>query len=130
MVVNRKKLYRLYMEERLVVRKRGGRKRALGTRAPMTIPQGANQRWFGGLRRGRLDGRPAFPCVLCVHRRLHPGVPGHGGVDNSITGQRVSRELDHIAQRRGWSLLLVVSDNGTEFTSNAMLGWQQDHGVD
>ena len=38
-MVNRKKLYRLYREERLVVRKR-----ALGTRAPMTIPQGANQR--------------------------------------------------------------------------------------
>lgn len=33
-----KKLYRLYREERLTVRKRGGRKRALGTRAPMTIP--------------------------------------------------------------------------------------------
>jgi hypothetical protein len=43
--VNRKKLYRLYREERLTVRKRGGRKRALGTRAPMTIPQDCNQRW-------------------------------------------------------------------------------------
>jgi putative transposase len=41
--LNRKKLYRLYKEERLTVRKRGGRKRALGTRAPMTIPQGINQ---------------------------------------------------------------------------------------
>ena len=40
MVVNRKKLYRLYKEEKLTVRKRGGRKRALGTRAPMTIPRG------------------------------------------------------------------------------------------
>ena len=40
-VLNWKKLYRLYREERLTVRKRGGRKRALGTRAPMTIPQGA-----------------------------------------------------------------------------------------
>ena len=30
-VVNRKKLYRLYKEEKLTVRKRGGRKRALGT---------------------------------------------------------------------------------------------------
>jgi putative transposase len=30
--INRKKLYRLYKEERLTVRKRGGRKRALGTR--------------------------------------------------------------------------------------------------
>ena len=37
--VNEKKLYRLYKEERLMVRKRGGRKRALGTRAPMAVPQ-------------------------------------------------------------------------------------------
>ena len=43
--INWKKLYRLYKEERLTVRKRGGRKRSLGTRAPMAIPQGANQRW-------------------------------------------------------------------------------------
>ena len=43
--VNHKKLFRIYREEKLVVRKRGGRKRALGTRAPMVIPQGANQRW-------------------------------------------------------------------------------------
>src|SRR5262245_12391584 len=43
--INWKKLYRLYCEERLTVRKRGGRKRALGTRTPMTIPQGTNQRW-------------------------------------------------------------------------------------
>ena len=43
--LNRKKLYRLYKEERLTVRKRGGRKRALGTRAPMAIPQSRNLRW-------------------------------------------------------------------------------------
>jgi putative transposase len=43
--VNWKKLYRLYREEGLTVRKRGGRKRAVGTRAPMAIPQGPNQRW-------------------------------------------------------------------------------------
>src|SRR4029077_20671570 len=40
-----KKLYRLYKEERLTVRKRGGRKRALGTRAPRAIPQDRNLRW-------------------------------------------------------------------------------------
>lgn len=43
--LNHKKLYRLYKEERLSVRKRGGRKRALGTRAPMAIPQDRNLRW-------------------------------------------------------------------------------------
>ena len=44
-VVNHKKLLRLYREENLRVRRRGDRKRAMGTRAPMAVPQGANQRW-------------------------------------------------------------------------------------
>jgi putative transposase len=35
--VNWKKLYRLYREEGMTVRKRGGRKRAIGARAPMAI---------------------------------------------------------------------------------------------
>ncbi len=39
--INWKKLYRIYREERLTVRKRSGRKRALGTRSPMIIPQAA-----------------------------------------------------------------------------------------
>ena len=126
-VVNRKKLYRLYKEERLVVRKRGGCKRALGTRAPMTIPQGANQRWSVDFASDALvDGRRFR--VLCVIDDFTRECLGTI-VDNSITGERVSRELDHIARRRGYPLL-VVSDNGTEFTSNAMLGWQQDHGVE
>ena len=52
-VVTRKKLYRLYKEDRLTVGKRGGRKPALGTRAPMTIPPGTNQRWSVDFRLGR-----------------------------------------------------------------------------
>jgi hypothetical protein len=43
--VNHKKLFRLYREEKLSVRKRGGRKRAIGARAPMLIPMVANDRW-------------------------------------------------------------------------------------
>src|SRR3954471_197406 len=45
LAMNHKKLRRLYREERLAVRRRGGRKRALGTRAPMAVPEGPNQRW-------------------------------------------------------------------------------------
>lgn len=43
--MNLKKLRRLYREEKLQVRKRGGRKRALGTRRPIGVPNGANERW-------------------------------------------------------------------------------------
>jgi putative transposase len=44
-LVNHKKLFRLYREEKLYMRKRGGRKRAIGTRAPMVVPMAPNQRW-------------------------------------------------------------------------------------
>jgi len=44
-------------------------------------------------------------------------------VDTSISGARVARELDRIAELRGYPCM-VVSDNGTELISNAMLKWQ------
>jgi putative transposase len=43
--VNRKRVQRIYREERLTMRRRGGRKRAIGTRRPMETPMAANQRW-------------------------------------------------------------------------------------
>jgi len=45
-------------------------------------------------------------------------------------GERVGRELDAIAERRHGYPCMVVSDNGTELTSNAMLKWQQDRDVE
>jgi putative transposase len=57
-VMNHKKLRRIYREEQLQVRRRGGRKRVLGTRAPMALPQGPNQRWsLDFLSDAMIDGR-------------------------------------------------------------------------
>lgn len=125
--VNWKRLYRIYKEERLTVRKRGGRKRALGTRAPMAIPQDPNQRWSLDFVSDTLVDCRRFR-ILCViddfSRECLATI-----VDNSISGERVARELDAIAERRGYPLM-VVSDNGSELTSNAMLAWQKDRGVE
>lgn len=49
-------------------------------------------------------------------------------VDSSISGRRVARELTALIGRRGRPGL-IVSDHGTEFTSNAMLGWSEETGV-
>ena len=49
-------------------------------------------------------------------------------VDTSIGGVRVAGELDRIAELRGYPCL-VLSDNGTELTGNAMLKWQEDRKV-
>jgi putative transposase len=125
--VNRKKLYRLYREERLMVRKRGGRKRALGTRAPMVLPQGPNQRWSLDFMSDALASSRKFRVLTVVDdfsRECLALV-----VDNSLSGIRVARELTRIIETRG-APCMVVSDNGTELTSQAILQWQEEHSVE
>ncbi|WP_373290315.1 IS3 family transposase [Neoroseomonas lacus] len=124
---NHKKLLRIYREEGLKVRRRGGRKRALGTRAPMMLPQGPNQRWsldfvsdaFGCGRRFRIL------CVVDDFTRECLALVA----DTSLSGARVARELDAIAAIRG-KPLAVVSDNGTELTSTSILRWSQERQVE
>ena len=48
--------------------------------------------------------------------------------DTSISGRRVARELTALIARRG-KPGMIVSDNGTEFTCNAMLTWTEQHVV-
>jgi len=116
--VNHKKLFRMYREERLAVRRRGGRKRALGTRAPMTLPQGANQRWSLDFVSDVLaDGR-RFRVLVIVDDFTRECLALV--VDTSISGRRVARDLDAIVAARG-KPLMIVSDNGTELTSHAIL---------
>ncbi|WP_141095301.1 DDE-type integrase/transposase/recombinase, partial [Salmonella enterica] len=111
---NHKKLSRLYREERLTVRRRDGRKRALGTRAPMALPQGPNQRWSLDFVADTLDSGRRFRVLVVVDdfsRECLALV-----LDTSLSGIRVARELDVLVARRQRPLM-VVSDNGTELTS-------------
>jgi len=126
-VLNHKKLYRLYREERLMVRKRGGRKRALGTRAPMALPQGPNQRWSLDFVSDALANSRRFRILVVVDDFTRECLTLV--VDNSLSGIRVARELDRIAEFRGRPCM-VVSDNGTELTSHAILAWQEEHHVE
>jgi putative transposase len=123
---NHKKLRRLYREERLQVRRRGGRKRAIGTRAPMAVPDRPNQRWSLDFASDTLaDGRRfRILCVVDDFSRECLAVVA----DTSLSGKRVVRELDAIGARRGLPLT-VVSDNGTELTGTAILGWSQQRAV-
>jgi putative transposase len=124
--VNHKKLLRIYREERLAVRRRGDRKRALGRRAPITLPQGANQRWSLDFVSDVLaDGR-RFRVLVIVDDFTRECLALV--VDTSISGRRVARELDAIVAARA-KPLMIVSDNGAELTSHAILRWQQECGV-
>jgi len=120
--LNRKKTQRLYREERLSVRRQRGRKRATGTRAPILVEERPNARCsldfvhnqFGSGRRFRILNiidDVTKECLAAIQEK-------------SLSGRRVARELDAIIARRG-KPGLIVSDHGTEFTSNAMLAWTQ-----
>jgi putative transposase len=118
--MNLKKVYRLYKEERLTVRKRGGRKRALGTRAPMTIPQAANQRWSIDFVQDALDDGRRFRILNVVDDFTRECLASV--LDTSLSGVRVVRELDRLCSVHGRPAM-IVSDNGTELTSHAVLRW-------
>jgi putative transposase len=121
LLVNHKKVYRIYREEKLAIRKRGGRKRALGTRAPMALPDGRNQRWSLDFVSDALrDGR-RFRVLAIVDDFTRECLSLV--VDTSLSGARVARELDRLIEVRGHPCS-IVSDNGTELTSRAMLRWQ------
>lgn len=122
--MNHKKLRRLYREEKLQVRKRGGRKRALGTRRPMVLPSGINERWsLDFVSDAFTDGRRfRILAVIDDYSRECLALVA----DTSLSGGRVARELDVIIARRGGKPKTIVSDNGTEFTSMAILKWCQE----
>ena len=124
---NHKRLRRVYVEEKLQVRRRGGRKRAVGTRAPMTVPQAPNQRWSMDFVSDALaDGR-RFRVLAVVddHTRECLALVA----DMSLSGSRVVRELNAVIAIRGRPLMMV-SDNGTELTSTAILRWCQERRID
>ena len=118
--VNRKRVYRLYKEERLMVRRRGGRKRAIGVRSPMPLPLGPDQRWSLDFVHDQMtDGRRLrILAVVDDYTRECLALVA----DTSISGIRVARELDKIIAVRGRPGG-IVSDNGTELTSTAILAW-------
>ena len=124
--VNRKRIQRLYVEEKLQVRRRGGRKRALGTRVPMAVPDRPNARGSLDFAHDQMTDGRRFRILAVVDdctRECLALVP-----DTSISGMRVARELDVITARRGRPAS-IVSDNGTELTSNAILGWADERSV-
>ena len=118
--VNHKRLFRLYREERLSVRRRGGRKRAVGTRAPMFVPLLPNQRWSLDFVSDQLTNGRRFRVLAIVDDCTRECLALVA--DTSLSGVRVARELDQLMQPRG-SPKMIVSDNGSELTSNAILTW-------
>jgi len=124
--INHKTVYRIYRELGLKVLKRGGRKRAVGDRKIQRLITKANQCWsldfvHDSLASGR---KLRLLTVMDIYTRESLKIE----VEYSLNGQSVLRALEEIIQERG-SPEQILSDNGTEFTSNKVIFWQKEQKI-
>ena len=123
--VNVKRVYRLYLEEGLSVRRKK-RKRLVRDRAAESRLTGANQEWamdfiVDGLATGRMV---RILSVVDAYTRECLALEA----DTSLGSGRVTRVLERLIDERGRPEN-VRSDNGPEFTSRRMIGWAEDFKV-
>jgi putative transposase len=122
-----KHIYRLYREESLGVRRRKGRKRAVGVHAPILVMARPNARRSLDFVHDQMANGRRFRVLNFTEDITHECL---GAIpDTSISGHRMARELTTIIERRG-KPRMIVSDNGAELTSNAIFAWRKDQKID
>lgn len=125
-VMNLKKVYRLYREEGLTVRRRGGRKRAIGTRTPLEKAAHPNAVWVLDFVSDSLESGRKYRVFNVEDQFTRRGLGVE--VDTSLPGKRIVRVLDRLVALWGRPAM-IVSDNGTELTCNAMLKWTTEQAI-
>ena len=95
-------------------------------RAPILVEARPNARWSVDFVHDQLSSGRRFRILNLIDDVTKECLAAVA--DTSISGRRVARELDAVIARRG-KPDLIVSDHGTEFTSNAMLAWAQEQRV-
>jgi len=124
--VNHKRVYRIYTEANLTVRKRKKVRRPPAERTALNIATKVNEVWSMDFVSDSLANGRRLKCLTVADDFSHEAVDI--AVDYGISAQYVTRLLDQAARFRGYPAA-VRTDNGPEFTSRAFIGWAQSHGI-
>ncbi len=124
--VNHKRVYRLYSQANLAVRRRKKVKRPASERVPLQLANNVNEVWSMDFVSDSLANGRRIKFLTVADDFSHECVDI--AVDWGISGQYVTRLLDCAAVFRGYPLA-VRTDNGPEFTSRAFMAWAQSHDV-
>jgi putative transposase len=124
--VNHKRVYRLYRQEDLQVRRRLRKRTASQARIPLALPGGPNERWSMDFMTDSLATGRRFRTLNVVDDYTRECLRIE--VDTSLGGQRVARVLEELREQRGGPKVIVV-DHGPEFTSQALDRWAYQRGV-
>lgn len=125
-MVNHKRVYRLYQEEGLTVRKRGRKRVSREARVPLAAPSGPNQLWSLDFVSDALSWGRKIRMLTVVDAFSRESLAIE--VDTSLPGVRVARVLDRIVGERGAPEAISL-DNGPELTSRALDQWAYERGV-
>jgi len=124
--VNHKRVYRLYREANLAVRKRKKSKRLLNERVPLQLAKAVNEVWSMDFVSDSLSNGRRLKYLTVADDFSHECVDI--AVDFGISGEYVTRLLDRAAVFRGYPDM-VRTDNGPEFTSRVFMAWAQTRGI-
>lgn len=92
--VNRKRIQRLYREEKLQVRRRSGRKRAMVAQVPVAVPDRHDARWSQDFVHDQMTNGRRFHMLELVDDCTRGCLALV--LDTSISGARVAKELERI----------------------------------
>lgn len=126
LVVNHKRVYRLYCEEGLALRRRGRKRHASAARTRPSLACQPYQQWSMDFMRDTLASGRSFRTLNIVDEFTRECLAIE--VDTSLPGARVTRVLDQVRERRGLPELVII-DNGPEFTGKVLDTWAYQHGV-
>ena len=124
--VNHKRIQRIYSEEKLAVRRKRRKRVAQTARQPRVLPEGPNERWSMDFMADSLATGRGFRTLNVVDDFTRECLAIE--VDTSLSGERVTRVLDRLIERRGQPESLVM-DNGPEFASRALDAWAYERGI-
>ncbi len=126
LLVNYKRVERLYQEAKLQVRRRKRKKVPATERQPLARPKAANEVWSMDFVFDRTAEGRVIKCLTVVDDATHEAVVIE--VERAISGMGVTRVMDRLAQTRGLPKV-IRSDNGKEFCGKAMITWAHERGV-
>lgn len=125
-LVNPKRVYRLYREEGLAMRRRKRKRFRAEARVPLDLPKTANAVWTMDYTHDELASGRKFRTLNLMDGYTREALAIE--VDTSLPGLRVVRVLERLRERRGTPTAIQL-DNGTEFTSRVVDQWAYQRGV-
>lgn len=125
--VNHKRVYRLYTEQKLAVKRRKKAKRPISERAELWVPKMPNEVWSMDFVMDSLANGRRLKCLTIADDLTHECIDI--AVDHGISGEYVTRILEQVARFRGYPQA-IRTDGGPEFTSRALMAWMHQRGIE